>query len=308
MAARGRGFAMLSTGNSQTPELRRPGEAGLKQRFGSGSQFNGQTTENQKDAENPFSELCSKLGKINLSSSVEELKQYAKDVKVLCNTSEKLEKFIDSIFQFALKSKWNAHIVAIFCDAHGDITVDQCKFRTLMLRKLQVLYKERNKAYLELEKFLLDATFACEIFHHVQIDGVCVKILAHPILDYLGMLVDGASEKEIEIFIEQFPKCYKNLKENYAIGFETLVGKIRKQIVSQSTTVTVRAMLLEIFELILTDWKPIDPNAKHLYESLSKPINISLYCLKIHDKCFFKVLQSDFKSRISPVSSMLRTL
>lgn len=271
MAARGRGFALPSAGNSQTLKLRRPGEAGLIQRFGSG-QFNGQTVENQKDAENPFSELCNKLGQINLSSSVEELKQYAKDVNTLCNTSEKLEKFIDSIFQFALKSKWNAHVVAIFCDAHGDLTVEKTKFRTVMLRKLQVLYKERNKAYLEIDKFLLDATFACEIFHHVRIDGACVKILARPILDYLKMLVDGASEKEIEIFIEQFPKCYKNLKENDVTGFEMLVGKIRKQIVNQSTTVTVRAMLLEIFELILTEWKPIDQNAKHLYESLSKPV------------------------------------
>ncbi|GFQ80366.1 uncharacterized protein TNCT_316131 [Trichonephila clavata] len=280
MTARGRGFAMLSPGSSQTTELRRPGEAGLIQRFGTGSQFNGQTIENQKDAENPFSELCHKLGKINLSSSAEELKQYGKEVKTLCNTSEKMEKFVDNIFQFALKSKWNAHIVAIFCDTHGDITVEQSKFRTIVLRKLQVLYKEKNKAYLEIDQFLLDATLACEIFHHIRIDGACVKILARPILDYLKMLVDGASEKEIEIFIEQFPKCYKNLKENDPIGFLELVGKIRKQIVNQSTTVAIRAMLLEIFELILTEWKPIDENAKHLYESLSKPIDISLCCFE----------------------------
>ncbi|XP_055952534.1 uncharacterized protein LOC129988353 isoform X2 [Argiope bruennichi] len=199
-AGRGRGFA-IST--SQDTELRRPGEAGLKQRFGSCSMSNGQVSEAHKISENPYAELCNKMGQINMSTLDEELPQCATQIKTLCDTAEKFEKCVEDIFQFALKSKWNAHAVAIFCNNHGDIQVEQSKFRNLILRKLQQLYKERIKAYLEKEKFLMDATFSCEIFYHVLVGGVCLTKLAPPIVDYLGMLVDGASEKEIEVFVEQ---------------------------------------------------------------------------------------------------------
>ncbi|GIX96613.1 uncharacterized protein CEXT_51961 [Caerostris extrusa] len=275
--SRGRGFAFSAFQDTQSTELRRPGELGLVQRFNN-SKLEGLVSGTLKDTEDPFIELCDKIGQIDLSNPLGELTECAKELRFLCDTPEKLEKFADNVLKFALNSKWNAHAVAIFCDAHGDIVVNQTKFRTLILRKLQALYKERNKAYLQQDKFLLEAAFACEIFYHIRIDGVCIRVLAGPIIDYLGMLVDGASEKEIEVFKEQFPKCYKNLKENDASGFETLLGKVRKQILSQSITVTARAMLLEIFELILTDWKPVDQNAKHLYESLSKPIDISFTC------------------------------
>lgn len=62
---------------------------------------------------------------------------------------------------------------------------------------------ERNKKYLELEKFLLDVTFLCEIFHHIRIEGKCLKVLSRPVNDYFTMLIDGASQKEVEVFFEQ---------------------------------------------------------------------------------------------------------
>ncbi|CAL1296822.1 unnamed protein product [Larinioides sclopetarius] len=276
-AGRGRGFAMSA---AQDTELRRPGEAGLKQRFGSPPVSNGQASESNKVSENPYAELCNKMGQINMSTLEEELPVCATQIKTLCDTTEKFEKCVDDIFQFALKSKWNAHAVAIFCNKHGDIQVEQLKFRNVILRKLQQQYKERVKAYLEKEKFLMDATFSCEIFYHVLVGGVCLTKLAPPIIDYLGMLVDGASEKEVEVFVEQFPKCYAHLKANDPAGIDTLIGKMRKQIVSQSTPIPARAMLLEIFELVLTEWKPLNETARHFYESLSKPIENSFPCFE----------------------------
>lgn len=62
---------------------------------------------------------------------------------------------------------------------------------------------ERNKKYLELEKFLMDVTFLCEVFHHIRIEGKCMKVLSRPVNDYFGMLIDGASQKEVEILFEQ---------------------------------------------------------------------------------------------------------
>lgn len=49
----------------------------------------------------------------------------------------------------------------------------------------------------------MNVTFLCEIYHHIRIEGVCLKVLSRPVIDYFGMLVDGASLKEVEVFVEQ---------------------------------------------------------------------------------------------------------
>lgn len=72
---------------------------------------------------------------------------------------------------------------------------------------------ERNKKYLELEKFLMDVTFLCEVFHHIRIEGKCMKVLSRPVNDYFGMLIDGASQKEVEILFEQV--SYEKKKSLY---------------------------------------------------------------------------------------------
>ncbi|KFM78360.1 CBP80/20-dependent translation initiation factor, partial [Stegodyphus mimosarum] len=187
-AAKGRGFAY----SQQVQELRRPGEVGVKQ------QFSDVAEKKTEDAEKKISEICDAMSQINVADSTEKLKSFTQLVSPVCKTSEDLEKCVSIIFDFAVKSKWNAHLSAIFCNYLGDIATDGTKFRTVLLRKLQTSYKDRNKKYLELEKFLLDAAFLCEIFHHMQIEGCCLKVLAHPIIDYFGMLVDGASFKETE--------------------------------------------------------------------------------------------------------------
>ena len=81
--------------------------------------------------------------------------------------------------------------------------------------------------------------------------------------------------KVIVIILFQFPKCYHNLKENDRAGLDSLVCKLRKQIVCEQSNVMVRSMLLEIFERILTDFQPLSDPAKNLYESYSKhPVKI----------------------------------
>lgn len=52
-----------------------------------------------------------------------------------------MEKCIDHLYAFAIKSKWNAHVAALFCNCISDITVQDTKFRTHLLRKLQAVYK-----------------------------------------------------------------------------------------------------------------------------------------------------------------------
>ncbi|XP_054716512.1 uncharacterized protein LOC129225968 [Uloborus diversus] len=263
MTSRGRGLGSVAPLSA----LRRPGAEGIQTRFSCKSQ-----DEDSGGIENQLGNICEQLSDIDLTKSANKLSEFTEKVKSLCQSNESLEKGVDGLFSFALQSKWNSHTAAIFCHHIGDITVEGVKLRTHLLRKLQVSYKDRNKIYLNLEKFLLEVAFLCEIFHHVHIDGSCLKVLARPVIDYLGMLIDGGSQKEIEVFVEQFPKCYRNLKENDSDGIDILVLKIRKQIICESSTLTVRAMLLEIFEMILTDWQPLSQNAKNLYESLSKPI------------------------------------
>lgn len=73
---------------------------------------------------------------------------------------------------------------------------------------------ERNKKYLELDSFLMNITFLCEIYHHVRIDSrICLKVLSRPIIDYFGMMVDGGSQKEVEVLVEQVIFIsFKNIK------------------------------------------------------------------------------------------------
>lgn len=75
----------------------------------------------------------------------------------------------------------------------------------------------------------------------------------------------------VKIILFQFPKCYYNLKENDQPGLDSLVCKLRKQIICEQSNVIVRSMLLEIFEHILTNFEPLNDTAKNLYESYSKP-------------------------------------
>ncbi|KAG8183117.1 hypothetical protein JTE90_024426 [Oedothorax gibbosus] len=264
--ARGRGYALSK--NAQSGELRRPGETSMG--ISNASKINGKEPVLSKSPEDNIEKICNTMAAIDLSLPQSALETFAGELKAVCKTSELLEKCAENLFQFALKSKWNAHAVAVFCNFHGEITVEQVKLRNLFFKKLQGRYLERSKAYQELDKFLLDATFACEVFHHVRIAGAHLKVLSGPVLDYFGMLLTGASQKEVEVVMEQFPKCYKNIKD--CDGFDDLLTKLRKQIISETTTVTVKAMMLELFELILTDWKVMNPSAKTFYETLSKPI------------------------------------
>lgn len=57
----------------------------------------------------------------------------------------------------------------------------------------------------------MDVTFLCEVFHHIRIEGKCMKVLSRPVNDYFGMLIDGASQKEVEILFEQVSMKKKNL-------------------------------------------------------------------------------------------------
>lgn len=75
----------------------------------------------------------------------------------------------------------------------------------------------------------------------------------------------------VKIILFQFPKCYYNLKENDQSGLDSLVCKLRKQIICEQSNVIIRSMLLEIFEHILTNFEPLSDTAKNLYESYSKP-------------------------------------
>ncbi|GBM91469.1 hypothetical protein AVEN_52169-1 [Araneus ventricosus] len=89
---------------------------------------------------------------------------------------------------------------------------------------------------------------------------------------------------------------HTHLKAHDPSGIDTLIGKMRKQIVSQSTPISARAMLLEIYELVLTDWKSVNETAKHFYESLSKPImkpHVFLWTMPTNN---YKRLQKEFST------------
>lgn len=77
-------------------------------------------------------------------NSPTELNPLTDKIKNLCQSADAMQKFIDDVFVFALKSKWNAHVAAIVCNAVGDITIGEAKFRTRLLQKLQGAYKGNN--------------------------------------------------------------------------------------------------------------------------------------------------------------------
>lgn len=266
-SGRGRGREAADSINAKV--LRRPAEIGLMQRLESLN--SSQTISN--DLESEVSGICEKI--INLDfKSKEKLNSLSDKIKTLCHSTDDMEKCVEYIFTFAVKSKLNAHVAALFCNSIADITVEGAKIRTHLLRKLQVAYKEKNKKYLELEKFLLDVIFLCEVYQHIQIEGKCMKVLSRPINDYFGMLIDGASQKEVEVFYEKFPKCYHNLLENDVAGLDALVCKLRKQIICDSSVhsnVVVRSMLLEMFERSMTNFGALKESAKNQYLSISKP-------------------------------------
>lgn len=85
-----------------------------------------------------MTEVFEKMVKMNSQTDINPLTDR---IKELCQSADDMEKCIESIFEFAVKSKWNAHVAAIFCNAVGDIVIDEMKFRTQLLRKLQVVYK-----------------------------------------------------------------------------------------------------------------------------------------------------------------------
>ncbi|XP_015910986.1 MIF4G domain-containing protein A [Parasteatoda tepidariorum] len=258
---RGRGYAMQA--NKAGQPLRRPAESGLKQRFGDNFQIN-----NTEKKEDPIDSLCSKIVKMGLSNPEKELAVIEKDVLSLCDSQDGLSSFVDKIVTHGLESQWNAHAVASFCVSYGDVAVENIKLRTMLLRKLQKIYTERENSYLTLDKFLMDVRFLCEIFFHVKIDGNCIQVLSRPVLDVLGMLVDGGSEKEIEVVYEQFPKCFASLKANNSDGLNNFLDKIRQQLLSDDIPISARTMLLEMFELILCDGKLIS-DVEKFYKSQS---------------------------------------
>lgn len=90
--------------------------------------------------EDQVNEICEKLVKLDFTASP-DLNPLSDKVKEICQSSNSIDKCIETVFAFALKSKWNAHVAAIFCNSLGDIAVEEVKFRTHLLRKLQVVYK-----------------------------------------------------------------------------------------------------------------------------------------------------------------------
>lgn len=108
--------------------------------------------------------------------------------------------------------------------------------------------------------------FSLLLFFWRQVNGFNAKKLY---LNYISIYVCILN---FFFFLFQFPKCYKNLKENDQAGLEILLCKIRKHIICEASNVSVKAMLVQIFENILRDFEPLNESAKNLYESLSKPI------------------------------------
>ena len=74
-----------------------------------------------------------------------ELNSLSDKIRSLCQSVDNMEKCIDHLYAFAVKSKWNAHVGALFCNCICDITVQDAKFRTHLLRKLQAVYKGKIK-------------------------------------------------------------------------------------------------------------------------------------------------------------------
>lgn len=94
----------------------------------------------QNDIKNEVSGICERLSDLDFNSK-EELTSLSDKIKSLCQSVDTMEKCIDHLYAFAVKSKWNAHVAALFCNSISDITVQEAKFRTYLLRKLQTVYK-----------------------------------------------------------------------------------------------------------------------------------------------------------------------
>lgn len=267
---RGRGFALKGiAADKLIAPLRRPGTETTNNELKTIiTSSTAQGTRNIKD-------ICSKLNDLNIKCTDEDFCNIATTAKSVCETSTDLVKCVDVVFNFALKTKWTAHISAILCAHLQDFTID-IKFRTQLLNQLQTNYKDRNVRYKDLDEFLMDVTFLCEIFHHVRLaNNKGIAILASPIVDYFVMLLEGGTRKEIEIISEQMPKCYEDLQTFYPEGIQLLIIKIREKIVSDKSSELINAMLLELFELLLTDGQSRNESAKSFYASL---IPVSRIC------------------------------
>lgn len=86
------------------------------------------------------SNICEKIVNLDFNSK-DELNSLSDKIKDLCHSTNDMEKSVDCIFAFAVKSKWNAHVAALFCNSIADITIEGAKSRTHLLRKLQAVYK-----------------------------------------------------------------------------------------------------------------------------------------------------------------------
>lgn len=220
--------------------------------------------------------LTRKLDTLKFSREGDDETAALNDVIELIKSRLQTETSLDDINSMLHKySADNTNIakhVALIYHNLSELAVGDTKLRTVLFKRLQQDFLEKDTLAHDREKFLNLVALVCEVFHLLRApNGIVFEFLCKPVIEYLKILIQGGSNNEIETAVQQILKNGKDLEKHAEKEFEELRIKMREKIISDTGSATCitsasRKRLLFCLEYSLNGWKDLPPDVQKVYD------------------------------------------
>ncbi|XP_012274003.1 uncharacterized protein LOC105696248 [Orussus abietinus] len=228
-----------------------------------------------------FSSLVNEIYKLGLSSSpsVEEVNEIAKLITSIADNN-KLQQLIEQLYKQALEDRdFGIKLAIVLSDKYiCCISNTDTMLRSLLLTAMQSDFnrkeelREQNK-----QQFLNAVSFLGEIYYRFRLCGTPVKVLAIPLLNYMKMLLETASEEDIELATTQASINGRKIYEKNQVELEQFLINVRTVLITRNLSARSRGMLLFILDLANQRYCPLSGDLQDFYvEQLGTKVLIQI--------------------------------
>ncbi|XP_014481312.1 PREDICTED: uncharacterized protein LOC106747862 [Dinoponera quadriceps] len=245
------------------------------------------------------------LNKLSTNGTCEQISpqlvQEIIDVMTNASSKENLRETCDMLWkQSVMNDTFTMKMAMVFSDNKVALIEDTNKetIRSRFLRFLQDNYMSREKNKMEDKKTFANIVLLhAEVYYHMRLNnGSRLKILALPLIHYLGDLIeDSVEEESIHFIMIQILRSGKNLYTACPEQLVEFIIKIKQALIKEKSEHSRnRAMLLLVIDLANNHYEIKDTRLRQLYTSNIKTL--------IFEYPFFKKeLEADTETKIGNV-------